>query len=404
MLDKLLNQMDEGKKEKLHIMGLVLLLLPFFHPGYVSVCVPWLDLIYKAGKVVSAMVVLVMGLKEVIKSRYLSKAAVALIVMECWMLAEVVLCQGFQGFAMVGIMSVLVVCALIEIQTRRHAAKVLEAFLIVYELLIGINFVTMLIYPNGMFHTWMQDWDNWFIGYRNMFIFYFTPALVLELIKKHAGGSAVRYYTMLAVCTASMIMGGSMTGLLCLLAFLAFGMTGIYRKKGCNILTVTVISLGAFISIVVLELQRYLKPVFDLLGRDVTFTTRTTIWQTAIDYIKQSPVVGYGIPPESVRRDMFVLHTAVTAHNYILEVLFCFGIVGMILTVIWLAVSAHQLYRNRKHSYAAAMCLGMISFHLVMLMEGEINNVPMYSFFFLTCCVERFIAQLPAKEKVRKSA
>ncbi len=403
MCDKLFNHIDEGKKEKLHIMGLVLLLLPFFHPGYVSVCVPWLDLIYKAGKVISAMVVLAMGLKEVIRSRYLSKAAIALIAMECWMLAEVVLHQGFQGFAMVGIMSVLVVCALIEIQMRQHASKVLEAFLIVYELLISVNFVSMLVYPNGIYYTLMQEWDNWFIGYRNMFVLYFIPALVLELIKKHTGGSVIRYYVMLAICTASMVMSGSKTGLLCILIFLVLGLTEMYRRRACNILFVTFISLGAFVSIVLLGLQRFFISIFELLGRDITFTGRVTIWQNAIESIRQNLILGYGMPSVEVRYEMLELYTAITAHNFILEVVFCFGIVGLVLTVIWLALSAHQLYRNRRHPYAAAMCLGMISFHLLMLMEGEINNVPMYSFFFLTCCVDQFISQMPVKEKARKA-
>jgi len=399
MLNKLFADMEEGKKEKLHILGLVLLLAPFFHPGYVSVCVPWLDLIYKAGKVISALIVMAMGLREVLKSRYLSKAAVALIVMECWMLANVVMHQGFQGFAILNVMSVLVVCALVEIQTRRHASKVLEAFLIVYELMIGINFITMLLFPNGLFHTPMQKWDNWFIGYRNMFIFYFAPALALELVKKHAGGSAMRYYVMLAVCMVSMVMGGSKTGLLCLLAFLALGVTGLYRKKCCNILPVTVVSLGAFVSIILLKLQHYLMPVFRMLGRYPDFTGRTVIWQNAIECIKQSPIVGYGIPSEEIRGEMLGMWTAVTAHNFILEVLFCFGAVGMILTVIWMGLSVHQLYRHRKHPYAAAMCLGMVCFHVLMLMEGELNNVPMYSFIFLTCCMDRFVSQMPVLRK-----
>lgn len=398
---KYLQNISAKRMEQLQILGIFALLIPFFHPGYVSVCVPWLDLVYKAGKIVSAMVVLTMGLREVIKSRYLSKAAVALIAMECWMLADVVMHQGFQGSAILNVISVLVVCALVEIQVRRHASKVLEAFLLVYELLIGINFVTLLLFPGGLYFTPMQMWDNWFIGYRNMFIFYFAPALALELVKKHAGGSAVRYYAMVIVCALSMVMGGSMTGLLCMLAFLALGLTGLYLKRACNILTVTIVSLGTFISIVWLGLQRYFTPVFEMLGRNVTFTGRVEIWQSAIECIKQSPIMGYGVPHEEIRTEMLEMYTAVTAHNFILEVLFCFGMVGMILTVIWMGMSVHQLYRHRRHPYAAAMCLGMVCFHLLMLMEGEMNNVPMYSFFFLTCCMDQFIEQIPVGRKER---
>jgi len=268
-------------------------------------------------------------------------------------------------------------------------------------LMIGINFATMILFPDGLFYTPMQLWDNWFIGYRNMFIFYFAPALALELLKKNAGGSPVRYYVMLTICTLSMVLGGSKTGLLCMLAFLALILTGLYRKKLCNILTITVVSLGAFVSIVLLGLQRYLTPIFEMLGRNVTFTNRVFIWEKVIEYIKQSPMIGHGIPSEQVRTEMLDIWTAVTAHNFILEVLFCFGLAGLVLTAIWMSVSVYQLYRHRKHPFAAAMCLGMVCFHLLMLMEGELNNVPMYSFFFLTCCMDQFVDQMPAKQEER---
>ena len=40
---------NRTEEERGLILWIVLALFPFFHPGYVSVCVPWLDALYNAG-------------------------------------------------------------------------------------------------------------------------------------------------------------------------------------------------------------------------------------------------------------------------------------------------------------------------------------------------------------------
>lgn len=396
-------QMKRTEEERRQILGFVLSLFPFFHPGYVSVCVPWLDAVYNAGKVISALAVAAFCVRTFLEDRELSGAALSLIAMELWMLADVLAHQGLQGRAIQGVASVLVVCAVIELGTRRHAGALVQAMLLLDEALIVIHFVTMLAFPGGLYGTPLQGMDNWFLGYRNSFIFFFAPALSLELMVAQSCGRRLRFYALLAVCAASMAMGGSVTGCICMLLLAALALTGLWKAKGFHSVTLASAGLAAFVAIVLLRLQGVFEPVFGLLGRKTTFTGRTAIWDRTMEAIAASPLVGYGMQEEEVRAQVSQLAGGITAHNFLLEQTYCFGAIGLLLLGVFLLIAIAVLYRHRAAMPSRALCLGLACFFTVMLMEGEINNVPMYRFLFLCCRADRLAEQIPeAADEGRK--
>ena len=386
---------NRTEEERGLILWIVLALFPFFHPGYVSVCVPWLDALYNAGKVISALAVAVLCVKTFLADREISGAAISLIAMELWMMADVLAHQGLQGRAIQGVASVLVVCAVIEIGTRRHARAVVRAMLLLDEALIGIHAVTMLAFPGGLYGTPLQGMNNWFLGYRNSFIFYFAPALSLEFMVARSSGRRLRFDLLLAVCLIAMAMGGSATGCICMLLLAALALTGLWKAKGFHSVTLAGAGLAAFVAIVLLRLQGVFEPVFTLLGRKSTFTGRTLIWDRTMEAIAASPLVGYGLQEEAVRAQVNQLSGGITAHNFLLEQTYCFGAIGLLLLGVFLLIAIAVLYRHRAAMPSRALCLGLACFLTVMLMEGEINNVPMYSFLFLCCRADRLALRIP---------
>ena len=73
------------------------------------------------------------------------------------------------------------------------------------------------------------------------------------------------------------------------------------------------------------------------------------------------------------------------------------GLYSIKLTVLFLAflgILIVGLYRNRTHPYAASLCLGMICYYLLMMMESHINQIPMMSFLFISCFAGQMIEQL----------
>ena len=386
---------NRTEEERGLILWIVLALFPFFHPGYVSVCVPWLDALYNAGKVISALAVAVLCVKTFLADREISGAAISLIAMELWMMADVLAHQGLQGRAIQGVASVLVVCAVIEIGTRRHARAVVRAMLLLDEALIGIHAVTMLAFPGGLYGTPLQGMNNWFLGYRNSFIFYFAPALSLEFMVARSSGRRLRFDLLLAVCLIAMAMGGSATGCICMALLAVLALTGLWKTRVFHSVTLAGAGLAAFVAIVLLRLQGVFEPVFTLLGRKSTFTGRTLIWDRTMEAIAASPLVGYGLQEEAVRAQVNQLSGGITAHNFLLEQTYCFGAIGLLLLGVFLLIAIAVLYRHRAAMPSRALCLGLACFLTVMLMEGEINNVPMYSFLFLCCRADRLALRIP---------
>lgn len=392
------NELAEHKRRWLLTIGVLLLLAPFFEPAYVTLCAPAARVFYNAGEVLSTLIVSGIFLWNVVQKKRLSGAMIALFALEGWMSVDVLIHQGVSKPAFLGIVSVLVVGMLIEtMMSREHAAELLNAFLLLYEILIGLNFLTMLIWPKGLYYTPSELWDNWFLGYRNMFLFYFAPALSLELLNRHRTGKAARMNVVTAVCTVSMALSGSATGMIAIAVFDVLYITHLYRVKLCNILTVTVAALAANVSIVCLNVQQYLAPLFALIGREVNFTGRTTIWERTIALIQKQPLLGYGMQSEEVRGATAGLWSGVKAHNFFLEQQYCFGIIGTVLFLAFLGVLIVGLHRNRTHPYAASLCLGMICYYLLMMMESHINQIPMMSFFFIACFAGQMIEQLKMK-------
>lgn len=391
-------EQPDAVKSTLLTAGILLLLIPYFKPGYIHICVPIGKALYDIARIIGAVVVFALFLRHFVRVRRLSGAAIALIVLEGWMSADVLIHQGINVTAFAGIVSALSVCLLIEMSmSRGRAAELLNAFLLLYEVLIGLNLLTMLIWPKGLYYTPSESWDNWFLGYRNMFLFYFAPALSLELLNRHRTGKAARMNVVTAVCTVSMALSGSATGMIAIAVFDVLYITHLYRVKLCNILTVTVAALAANVSIVCLNVQQYLAPLFALIGREVNFTGRTTIWERTIALIQKQPLLGYGMQSEEVRGATAGLWSGVKAHNFFLEQQYCFGIIGTVLFLAFLGVLIVGLHRNRTHPYAASLCLGMICYYLLMMMESHINQIPMMSFFFIACFAGQMIEQLKMK-------
>lgn len=85
------------------------------------------------------------------------------------------------------------------------------------------------------------------------------------------------------------------------------------------------------------ELARWL--VIDVLGKDMTFTYRTDMWDSALRIIVRSPLYGYGYPDaEWYNANMSSL--AIGPHNMILGVLVYAGVIGLTLygSVIYTAI------------------------------------------------------------------
>lgn len=370
---------QENKKTNYFLtFFILLLLLPHFEPGYFDTF-DQLDFIYNIARVCSGIIAFLCVLRKgKISAFFLSFAA-----LECWMFAVTVFQKGaIKGF-LINIVSLLVLGAIVECFSGQMIKHLLHAFLILLEILIYTNFFTILIFPNGLYDSEWQSL-NWLLGYRNSFILYILLALFFSMIWKAYTGNSLRFYLLFTVCALTILRCRSATGLLTFGLFVFLYVTKPYRFQWFHSYSITGIWIAGFFLLVIFRLQNIFAPLFQMLGRNVTLSGRTYIWDTTLQMIMENPFIGYGKQTADYRAELVPqAFAAIDAHNYILEILFAGGAIALLFATVFFAKLLKKLYTSRYHLCTKTVLIIMSCYFAVMLTETLFVSPLLYTFFFI---------------------
>lgn len=136
--------------------------------------------------------------------------------------------------------------------------------------------------------------------------------------------------------------------------------------------------------------------IVDYLNEDVTLDGRTQIWDQALGYISQKPILGYGYS-SGVKLDVWQEYNTST-HNFYLYMLLTTGVVGLIL---FMGIVAYVLYKaircyNSNIARFCALCIIIINIEAIS--ESCCFNV---MFFILLAIVGNINCILPLEHKRR---
>ncbi len=192
-----------------------------------------------------------------------------------------------------------------------------------YLLLVFVNLITILLFPDGMYQTIYQT-RNWFLGYDNNHLQTILPGFCF------------------AVCYAGYFKRGAIPALYCIIAAITIILTQcaaavvslivlvcayLFINKGngslLNFRSFVCIYYVLFFLIVVFRFQEVFGVLIEGLGKNLTFTGRTLIWDSYMNSIAKAPVFGYGV--RSSASKLLMVGTMPYTHNHVLEVLFSGG-------------------------------------------------------------------------------
>jgi len=101
-----------------------------------------------------------------------------------------------------------------------------------------------------------------------------------------------------------------------------------------RVLPILILPLFLLLSVFLLEGMVY---IFDALGKDVTLSGRTFLWDIAWESIKEKPILGYGFSAYwhefSDRIFIYLGYYAVNAHFSLIDIVLDFGFVGLVFLV-----------------------------------------------------------------------
>lgn len=164
---------------------------------------------------------------------------------------------------------------------------------------ILLNCVTVIIFPNGWYHLQGAVLpQNWFLGNKNIFIIYYLPyMLCVEFLRKYQNRKVnpIEYVAFLLILATTLYTGSS-TSIIGICVFLAVLYIERILKKNIKCIYGLIAVAALFWIIVISGLTKYFALIIEgVFHKDLTLTVRTYVWQAALQWFEDSPVIGVGI-------------------------------------------------------------------------------------------------------------
>lgn len=295
--------------------------------------------------------------------------------------------QGHIAWALWG-RGVLIISLCIGIQSTYYYNEKLflkTVYLFFYSL-IFINFITLLLFPNGMYEDIRGITDtNYFLGNYNGFIIYIFPALITGYLyfKKYTNKLPPGYLFLWVISLLTFIIKRSATSLIGLSIFGIYILFFNTQKSHLffNIKSYLAANIAFFYFFVWNSSNnQILNLVTSLIGKDITFTGRTLIWKNAKYHIYDCWLIGNGLEKAETITNKLGFIQATSAHNLMLDLLYKTGFLGFIILSIPFFIFLNNLKKinNIKIRYSLEAFCGI----LLLMSQFEAYNLKFILFIF----------------------
>lgn len=279
----------------------------------------------------------------------------------------------------------------------------LEAMLIDYKLIIYINFLTMLIYKNGLYKVNVDPF--WLLGHDNTFIWTYIPAICISLLlSQMIYGKLIskKNIMLIIICTISLLIKWTAMGIVGMMIFILFIIyesidkklkKSIFRKLfSCNfILYAFMLNIG-IVFFRIHYLFRFL--IEDILHKSVSLSGRDQIWDVILPYIVSKPIIGNGY--EFIADRIAKLHvgyfTFNHCHNIILNIIYEMGIIGIGVFCLNIIIIFKELSKYKYNIYSKIISISLAVYILVLITESNQKYT-----IFLTFIIARYIKDIIEK-------
>ena len=276
----------------------------------------------------------------------------------------------------------------LDLGFKYYYKNIINSFYWSFFILTIINFLTIVLYPNGLYF-YRQHTNNWFFEYDNRHILMYLPAIMFMFFRTTLYNTKFKIYDfilfgIITYCIFYCFSATSIMGYSVLLVYLLLRKY-IDKFKIFNSITYAISYVTVFFGIVIFRLQRFFSVlIVDILGKDLTFSKRTVVWDRTIAFIKQRFIFGYGVEHIEVITQKLNGWAYTTAHNTILDVLYKGGIIALIAFIAILILPIYKLYKYRNNKLTKLMSIIFLSFFVMMNFEARNTEVGLY--IFLTAC------------------
>lgn len=298
-----------------------------------------------------------------------------------------------------GILAIAMVLLIFNVMERNYDWGLKLLYIVYYvAILINLFFVFQTI---GIGISDSMD-RTFLFGNYNRFIKWFLPAQAIGYIISRKSEKKIVKVSFFLLCLLNVgviFYVESATSIVVILIFDLYMLlfNNEVTKKILSIYTYLIGNILFFICIVVLRVQNdFISNIVRYLGKNMTFSSRTPIWDNALYFIRQNPILGVGM--ESVENIKSKLGFS-AVHNTFLEILYTGGAIGFTFFAIIVTVIVIKIIRCRNVDYKIIGCLSMFlgCYFLSAQFESHTIMVSVINFSIVYFLLNAYSKEVPRK-------
>lgn len=359
--------------------------LSFFEIPYLIYKFPVLSVVYKICKSITLLFLMLL----IIKRKKMDKSLIYLILFLSIMLISSIINKNSVVSSIFSVVEILGICALVDYEIKVKDDKFLNTVIFVLGIYFLINFISIIMYPTGIYINSTGYSKNWILGYKNAHIQYIFPLnlafFMKSLIKKNK--ISISCYILLILSIISSILVNNSTAIIGLFLILAFSVFVNSNSRIINPKYMLLIPVILFFLIVIFRVQNIFGFIFvDLLDRDITLTGRIYIWDGVIKAISSRRIIGYGITPF-----VFITKSSLSiysTHSLILDIVYRTGFLGVLVFILYLKESLKNVFKFKNNKIIKLIIVFLFSMGIMTLTEAYPY---VYIFYLFVLCSDSII-------------
>lgn len=366
------------------------LLFPFLEPLLFKDYLEWVDLFFTCGKLIALLIIII----EYFSRYKLSKYLLVVFLYEIWLLIATILNPDGSIVRYCGpTVSVIGVCMYIELIIKRGLiVEVLHILTNTLSVFCIINAITVFLYPQGLTNQGDENYI-YFLGLENRFSFYYLPLVAFSGLYSYLKYGKVKLFVYIMSLFNMLILidkwaVGGMLGMIFMNMLLLFRKS-LFSYKIFNSVVCFVIVIIANILLVFLRVQYLFEDfIVNDLGKDITLTGRTLLWDYGLLSFLYRPIWGIGyqdlgsLPVEMLN----VGHM----HNLFMNVLFYGGLGGMVLFLIIQFNWVKSLMNYRRYFEASILNLCLFA-AFIMSLGDTFDSAPYWILVSMSVYINRIV-------------
>lgn len=242
------------------------------------------------------------------------------------------------------------------------------------SVLVYVNFYNLLENPSGMINSSGEPYFLLGTNYNQIgtkILFAFLFSIISSKINKYF---ILNNIGVGVLGLASVLIVGSMTSVVCL-SILMFAYLLSWNHKVNKLVFWTLSGFFCFFQIFIVFGGEHLSGDIFLnflnsIGKDSTFTGRTSLWERSSFYFWDSPILGHGfITPSDYADSPFFHGDARNSHNYVYNLLHKGGIVLFFIVYKLLSISFRKIKSSFDYGIGYMIVISSVIFFIMSLFE-----------------------------------